>query len=343
MRDNFEKLGDVAAGVVASIKPSRINIVCPSSREEWLTGRMATIGGSELPSLFGVNKHQSPYALFAEKAGLAKREFPEIEIRENSVSIPPTGRGNLFEDDALECMRMLRPTWIVSPNTIPGGGCVYVDQQARMSSTPDAFLYDPKRPGKKGALQIKNMAQMVFDKEWKEDGEVVPPMSAAIQAIDDATLSDCDFAYVGAFVANFNVDFYLIEVPLHPQLMVKARGLVADFWERIAESRPYEPDYGRDGAIIAQIYSDDDGSETDLSASNRIVEIVTRREELKAIESAGSVAEKERKILDVEIIATLGNAARGRLRDGRVIEAKTVKRRGYEVQPSSYRLVKVKA
>jgi len=183
---------------------------------------------------------------------------------------------------------------------------------------------------------------MVFDKEWKEDGEVVPPLSAAIQAIDDATLSDCDFAYVGAFVANFNIDFYLIEVPLHPQLMAKARGLVADFWRRVAENRPYEPDYGRDGSIISRIYSDDDGSEADLSGSSRVAEIVARREELKAIESAGSAAEKERKIIDVEIIATLGNAARGRLADGRLIEAKTVKRRGYEVQPSSYRTVKVK-
>lgn len=345
MEDNFQHLGAIASGLVAGLKPTRaIDVIRPSSREEWLAGKKMTVGGSELPSLFGVNKHQSPYALFAEKAGLAKREFPEIEIRENSVCIPPTGRGNLFEDDAIECMRLLRPTWTVSPNPVPGGGCVYVDRQAGMSSTPDTFLWDPARPGKKGTLQIKSMAQMVFDREWKQDGEIIPPMSAAIQAIDDATLSGCDFAYVGAFVANFNIDFYLIEVPLHPQLMVKARELVADFWRRVAEDDPYSPDFDRDGWMIAQIYSEAEaGAEVDLSGNNRIYELLAKRDGYKSTERNGSEAEKARKSIDAEIINMLGNAARGRLSDGRLIEAPTTHRKRYMVNPSTYRTVKVKA
>lgn len=321
--------------------PSRIKIIRPQTREEWLAGRMATIGGSELPTLFGVNKHQTPYELFALKSGLITKAAPEIEIRENSIHVPPMGRGNIFEDDALDLVRMLRPTWTVEPNAIPGG-CVYVDQQARMSSTPDARLFDPARPDKKGTLQIKSMAQMVFDKEWKEDGEVVPPMSAAIQAIDDATLSDCDFAYVGAFVANFNIDFYLIEVPLHPQLMVKARGLVADFWRRVAENDPYPPDFARDGEAIAAIYANDDGSEIDLSGNERVAELIPQREMLKEYEAKGAGAKNLCKPIDAELRTILGNAERGRLADGRLLEAKEVKNGGYTVEPFTYRPIKIK-
>ena len=43
-----------------------------------------------------------------------------------------------------------------------------------------------------------------------------------------------------------------------------------------------------------------------------------------------------------EILAKLGNATAGRLADGRVVSAKTIRRAGYSVQPSSYRPVKIK-
>jgi hypothetical protein len=212
-----------------------------------------------------------------------------------------------------------------------------------MSCTPDAFIADPTRPTQSGALQIKSVSEQVFKSTWtREDGSIEPPLAVVVQAIADATLSGCDFAYAGAIVVGWSTAFYLVEVPLHARLMVKARELVADFWRRIAENEPYEADFARDGAAIAAIYSDDDGGEVDLSASNRIVEVVGARELLKAREADGSAAAKERKTLDTEIIATLGNAARGRLADGRVIEAKTVRRGAYSVKPTSYRQVRIK-
>ena len=62
----------------------------------------------------------------------------------------------------------------------------------------------------------------------------------------------------------------------------------------------------------------------------------------KATEAAGKEAEKKRRDLDTEILAKLGNATSGRLADGRIVSAKTIRRAGYSVQPSSYRPVKIK-
>jgi hypothetical protein len=212
-----------------------------------------------------------------------------------------------------------------------------------MSCTPDAFIIDPKRPGQAGALQIKSVAEQVFNSTWKrEDGAIEPPVAVAVQAIVDATLSSCDFAYAGAIVVGWSTAFYLVEIPLHARLMVKARELVADFWRRIVDDDPYPPNFARDGAAIAGMYADDDGGEIDLSTNNRIVELIANREALKLRESDGAAAAKDRKPIDVEIIATLGNAARGRLADGRVVEAKTVRRGAYSVDATSYRTVKVK-
>jgi hypothetical protein len=69
---------------------------------------------------------------------------------------------------------------------------------------------------------------------------------------------------------------------------------------------------------------------------------LAEREALKAREKDGNEAEKARKVLDAEIIHALGNASVGRLADGRIITAKTTRRAGYEVKPSSFRSVRIK-
>ena len=82
---------------------------------------------------------------------------------------------------------------------------------------------------------------------------------------------------------------------------------VVDFWRRVAENDPPPADYGRDGALIARFYSDDDGSEVDLSDDDRLAELLAERARLKAIEAQGSAAEKERKPIDA---GPLGSAHR---------------------------------
>lgn len=317
-----------------------IEIRRPQSREEWLAGREATVGASELSCLFGVHAHMTPYELFAVKSGLYRREFAETEVRESSIHLPPTERGSALEPVAFDLLRRLRPTWTVTPNQIPGGE-VFVDTEARMSSTPDAFVIDPEREGR-GSFQCKSMASSIFDRDWKPNGVPEAPVSVAVQAIADATLSGCEWACCGAIVAGYGIDFFLFDVGLHAALMVKARALVADFWQRIAENRPYDADFARDGAAIAAIFGDDDGSVVDLRDSNRIADVVARREQLKLVESAGAAAEKSRRVLDVEIIAALGNAARGRLADGRMIEAPTTRRKGFTVAPTAFRAIRIK-
>ncbi len=318
-----------------------INKLKPKTREEWLAGRLATVGASEIPALFGISPYMTPFELYAIKHGDYVREFDGVEIKANSIHLPPTERGNLLEPVAIELTRRLRPNWGIAINSIPGG-TVFVDPQARMSCTPDAFI-TADTSGSVGALQIKSVAEQIFKSTWtREDGSIEPPVAVAVQAIVDATLSGCDFAYAGAIVVGWSTAFYLVEIPLHARLMVRARELVADFWRRIVEDDPYPADFARDGAAIAGMYADDNGGEIDLSTNSRIVEVIGARELLKAREADGTAAAKERKALDTEIIATLGNAARGRLADGRVVEAKTVRRGAYTIGPTSYRTVKVK-
>jgi len=167
------------------------------------------------------------------------------------------------------------------------------------------------------------VAPFIFGKDWKPGGEIEFPLYVQIQAICDATLSGCEWACAGAMISNFGIEFHLIDVLLHARLMAKLRKEVADFWDRVARDDPPPPDFARDGAVIAELYADDDGGTVDLSGNARIAEIISLREALKAREADGAQAEKERKEIDNEIRFELGNATYGLLGDGRKICAKT--------------------
>jgi hypothetical protein len=315
----------------------------PKSRTEWLDGRKARVGSSEIGSLFGVDKYRTAYEMFAIKAGLYTPPFPETEIRENSIHLPPPERGNEDEARAMDLLRRLRPLWRVQSNAIPGGS-VYIDNDVGLAATPDCFVYDPAMTGR-GCIQIKSVAPLIFRKEWMIDGDPEPPVGVTLQAVIDAMLSGSDRAYVAAIVQEFGIDLYLFEIDLarRAPLLAKARELARDFMRRLAENDPYSPDFGRDGAVIAALYADDSGPQVDLSDDARMSAILSEREALKVREADGSDAAKARKIIDTEIIARLGNSVSAKIADGRVVEAKTIRRAPYGVAASSYRQVKVRA
>jgi putative phage-type endonuclease len=308
-----------------------VETVFPRTRDEWLSLRVQTIGASESSALLGVNPFKTAFQLFHEKTGTA----------EKIAETPAMKRGRLLEDDALELLAEERPEWKIEPNPIPGGR-VYRNMEHRLSCTPDAFVTAPGRG--LGICQVKTTNSVTFRNQWKIDGEVECPTYIAVQAIQEAHLTGAEWACVLVLVfGDFTFEPHVIDIPLHAGIMDKLRKAAADFWRRVAEKDAPDPDYGRDARTIASLYADDDGSEADLSGNERIVEILAERASLKDIESAGSAAEKKRKALDAEIIQLLQNAARGRLADGTVIEAKTVHRKGFTVEPSQFRTVKVKA
>lgn len=301
------------------------------TREQWLALRRGRITASVAAALFGdgVHPYTTAYKLWAEHSGM---------VSPDQIETPAMKRGRLLEPVHMQLLREEFPTWNIQPNRH-----FYAHHDDRLGATPDFVATRPDKSGF-GNIQGKSVGNFAFKKGWSgPDGDVITPLWIGIQNSVENSLNGASWGMVSAMtLGDGGLDLYNEDLEPQPNVMRRLRILVADFFQRVADGRGYEPDYGKDAALIAQIYSDDDGSEADLSDSNRIVEIVTRREELKAIESKGSAAEKERKIIDVEIIAALGNSARGRLRDGRLIEAKTVKRRGYEVKPLSYRQVRVK-
>lgn len=300
-----------------------------SDRATWLALRRPDVTASVAAALFGVHPYVTAYELWALKKGL---------VDEDQTETPTMRRGRLLEPVAVQLLREERPDWRVE-RAIQ----YFRDDRARIGATPDAFAWRPDVEGR-GAVQIKTVGTFAFKQGWRgEDGEIEIPLWIAVQASVEAALTGATWAAVAAMaLGDGGLDLHVVDVPLKPALMVKLRALVADFWRSIAENDPYPPDYNRDEALIARIYAESDGGEVDLSSNARVAEILELREHMKALEKAGAAAAAARGYLDAELIFTLKNAATGRLADGREITAKTVRRKGFTVEPTSYRAVRVK-
>jgi predicted phage-related endonuclease len=293
--------------------------------------RALDITASTAAALFGCHPYKTAFQLWAEKSGLVEEEALDPRLAK---------QGHLFEDDALELLADERPDWQVRA----GESIYWRDPNFRLGATPDAYGRRPDVEGT-GVVQIKTSGRFVFQRDGIEDGEIEPPAWIAIQVLLEAFLTGSTWAAIAVLtLGDGGPDLHVVDVPFKPRLIERLKELTADFWRRVETGEGYPPDYGRDGAAIARRYMREalDDATIDLSGNARMIELLDQREDFKLLEENGAFAERERKKLDAEILTLLGNASRGTLEDGRVIEAKTVRRKAYTVAASSYCAIRVK-
>ena len=300
-----------------------------TDRVSWLAHRQRDVTASVIGALLGVHEYVSPFGLWAVKSGT---------ITEDPDETPAMRRGRLLEPVALRLLAEERPGWkITEPRTY------YRDPAARIGATPDSFAIDPDRPGF-GVVQIKTVEPSVFRRKWNDqDDEVRPPLWIVLQAVTEAHLTGAQWAVVVAMTVGFGLDLHVVEVPIHGGIMDRLKAEVATFWQMVENGTPPDPDFGKDGSLIARLYAHEDGREIDLSADNRLPEILAERARLTGIEAQARDAERERAKLDTEILARLGTASRGRLADGTIISAPEITRRGRYQFPVTYRAIRITA
>jgi predicted phage-related endonuclease len=323
----------VAARPIADVTKTKI-----PDRETWLKRREGTIGASEVPILFGV-AHRTPLQLFNLKTGRDAPEISETIIEGESATLPPNEVGLMLEAPAIAVARLIKPEWRIDANPVPGG-YHFAHRGHRISATPDAHIYAPEEDGP-GALQIKTVGEPTFRESWLEDGALKPPLWVVIQTMIDAALSGCSWGRIGVMTrGSFGARFQMHRVAVRQDVLARAFALVDDFWRRVEEDRPYDPDYAKDGAALAALYADDNGDILALEGE-RAATMAKLLDERAALKEAEAAAKKAREPLENQIAHILGNAAGARLPDGRVVTFKTTKRAAYQVKETSYRTLRV--
>ncbi len=299
-----------------------------TSREQWHELRAKDVTASNIAALFGEYPYFGRLGLWEMKTGRA----PDVATTSRAMR-----RGHAFETLALQELAEMRPEWRVQGLD---DRYYFRDPVHRIGATPDGLVICPERG--LGVVQVKSAVTLSKSKWLDENREPYCPTWVALQALTEAKLTGASWAVVVVIVCDTEDELMIIDVPMIDDLWPVLQNEATLFWQTIAEGRMPEVDPERDAKAVARVFAQDNGEEIDLTGDNRILEIVAERERLKAIEAEASAAEKARKVIDTEIIAKLGHAARARLADGRIIVANTIKRSGFTVAPNTFRQIKIK-
>ena len=301
-----------------------IEKIAIKDRQQWLKLRERDVTASVAGALFGVHEYQTPLGLWALKSGTLSDDVEET---------PPMRRGRLLEPVALQLLAEEKPMWKITPGNVE----YYRDPVARIGATPDCFAVDPNRAGF-GIIQVKTCEPMIFRKKWvAEDGLIEPPLWIGVQAAVEMYLTGASWACVAAMTVSHGLTLHLVEIPTVPGLIETLKEKVSEFWKMVETNTPPDPDYGQDGALIARLYANDDGSSVDLSADNMLPELLDERASLKDQIKA---SEDRCKAIDTEVRDKLGEATFGSL-PGWSISCKTIQRKAYEVKATSYRQLRI--
>jgi hypothetical protein len=292
------------------------------NREQWLALRRQDVTASTAGALLGLHPYVSAWSLWAEKTGLTPSDAPMNAAMERGLELEPI---------AIRRLQKLHPHWEV---TQPGA--YYRDPDARLGATPDCLAVDPQLG--LGIVQIKSVEPSAFRDHWFEDGGMRPPLWIAIQAIIEAHLVGASWAAVAALVIGYGIDLHVIDVPIHPGIIEKIKTETKAFWEMIERGEEPAPDYGKDAALIENLFARPEEIEVDLTGDNELPEAVADYVMLgRSLADIGELRRARR----AEILHKLGHASAARIATGR-ITAKSVKRKAYVVAETSSRTIRFK-
>jgi hypothetical protein len=133
------------------------------------------------------------------------------------------------------------------------------------------------------------------------------------------------------------IDLHLVPVPIHEGVVSRVRAAVAEFWKLDETGDRPDPDWKRDARLIEDLY-EPTGEVISLEGDNELPALADERAALSRTIADAKDRQTEIKAIFLD---RLNGAAQARIADGRLISAKRINRKGYEVAPSTYLDVRV--
>ena len=285
-------------------------------RERWLAERRKGIGGSDAAACVCVSPYKHALGLWAEKAGLVEPESP--------ADAQAVRMGHLLEPVVLEAYRLEHPE--AQCDLWPQHVIVHDDDRPWLRCTPDAIGWDPQR----------RQWHLIQIKTARETAPRETPIHYEIQCQHEMLATGLDRCLLLTLYGGRD----LTVVTLNADKAVQGWLLEAEakLWQAVeAKERPtWAEEFGdpvQIAADIKRVYPWDDGE---------IVELDSLFGQISANLAAWK---QQRKELDEQIeyaeswIKTaIGPHTAGSLPDGSgAWYWQTVERKGYTVEPSSYR------
>jgi predicted phage-related endonuclease len=258
--------------------------------EEWLAWRRTDVlTASRVAGLFGLHPRETPYSLFQRAHG--------VILPEDEGDVTSRQRGLDFEDLIGRRFQREHPEL-----KLKRAGVYLRDPVRKFGGTPDFFLRSPAH--QRGVLECKSVAPFVFKKYWTE---YEPPRWIIMQTLVQMMLAQATFGWIAACIVDgYRYDLHCYEVPRHAGAERRILDAIESFWHCVENNKVPEPDYARDGALIAAMnQSTTEGKTVDLRHDNRLPEILDERARLKQeIDDAKARCEE----IENEIRGKIGDA-----------------------------------
>lgn len=280
---------------------------------DWYKVRGQIVTASKVPALLGLDAYRSALEQWLVDAGYEDPDEDEGEDTDDAEF------GLRFEQPIREAYEAR-----AGRLTAPAGLLLRSTQYANLGATLDAWV---DMGGVSCPLEIKTTNRR---KEW-EDG--VPDYVMA-QVQTQMLVTGTEMASIAVLFKAYNYRFWYVDVEADPEMQKQILEVVADHQRRIREDDPPPPD-GSDSAerALARLYEDAQHE----SAVNASDEVQWKTDRLQEVDAQLSELNAERKRLRQEIKAELGEHERMILPDGRSWSWKLQQRKGYWVEPKSFR------
>jgi predicted phage-related endonuclease len=298
-----------------------------TSQEQWQSLRKKDVTASVEPALHGLHPYISALRLYIDKQGL-------VELPEKPDS-GPKRRGRILESAVAAAVAEQKPHW-----TISKANQYWRDPDLRLGCTPDFYIDDHENK-RRGILQAKTAAPSVFLSEWNGKTALAgPPMWIMLQITCEMLLCNSDFGAIAVLVVDpHELPCHIFEVPRHKAAEQKIKLAVQQFWQDIRDSREPDRDYGLDRDLIAALAPrEQDKKSIDLSTDN---EVIAGLNERAALKSSIKMASERCAEIEAMVMDKMRDAAFAIVPDFRVTW-KTEQRKGYTVQPSEPRVLRIK-
>ena len=251
------------------------------SRDEWLEIRQKGIGGSDVGSIFGLNKYKSPMQLWLEKTG--KIESPNIS---NKLAVR---LGNMLEDTVAQLfteetgLEVKRNNFVLQHNDYPFM-LANIDREGK------------DKEGKRFILECKT-AGSYASKDWQ--GEDIP-LTYELQVMHYLIVTGYDYGYIACLIGNQQFVIKKIELDEKNKEIIIARE--KEFWARVENNEMPPVDSSKAcSTMLAEMYPEAKNDST-IILDNDVDAKLQIREELK---SQVKVLEEKIDLIDNEIKAII--------------------------------------
>lgn len=296
-----------------------ITLIDYGTREKWVAARRSGVGASESAALFGISPYTTIHRLWAEKTG----RLPPREMDAEYLDW-----GQFLEEPIAQRYAT------VTGRTIWHGGPFCIARHptiAEMFSTPDRFVIEAPDKGRPGLLQVKNTLYKMD--EWA-DG--IPPDYIQVQCQHEMAVTGREWASTAVLLGGNKFRYFDLE--RNQEFIDELQEQIRLFWDLVKNNEPPPPEDATDKWLpsLKALHPKDNGQIVELPP-----EALEWWAEVEKARKEESAAKKQKEIFTAKLVAAIADSTFGQLPDGRRLSLKTTSVVGYQVEPSSYRSLKL--